>query len=216
MSKLDDCIALAKGCKYYKDKYEVLLQENIELKTSLHQAQTNGAAIVKVSGEKITETAEFKAIQAKTKEFVETTNKEKEQLGKESDVLLKSMTKLSAELQQAVEANTSLVNENDALKAKINSLMAERMEEQKEAYTKLLENKDINADARVALEKNDVLIKNLRDEIEELKKLEEYKVKYDTEHKKVISLESELDMLRRSANTSSVVEDDDDDSLLIN
>lgn len=210
MSKLDDCKALATGCVYYKKKYEELAKENIELKSSLHQAKTNGAAIVKVSGEKITETAEFKAIQEKTKEFVESTNKEKEQLGKESDVLLKSMTKLSAELQQATEANTSLVNENDALKAKINNLMAERMAEQKEAYTKLLENKDTDADARVALEKNNTLIKNLQNEIEELKGLEKYKKMYEEEHAKVISLESELDMMRRSAGTSSVVVDDDE------
>lgn len=216
MSRLDDCKVLAAGCAYYKEKYEKLAKENIELKSSLHQAKTNGVAVVNVSGEKVTETEEFKAIQAKTKEFVEATNKEKEQLGQESSVLLKSMTKLSAELQQVTEANSNLASENDALKARINTLMAEQMKEQKEAYSKLLEDKDTNADARLALEQNNTLIKNLQSEIEELKKLEKYKKLYEDEHAKVISLESELDVLRRSANTSSVVSDEVDDSFLMN
>ena len=125
------------------------------------------------------------------------------------------MTKLSAELQQVTEANSNLANENDALKARINNLMAEQMKEQKEAYTKLLENKDTNADARLALEQNNTLIKNLQGEIEELKKLEKYKKMYEDEHAKVISLESELDVLRRSASTSSVVSDEVDDSFLM-
>lgn len=219
MSRLDDCRTLAKGCDYYKKKYEEATEKTIRLESEIHQLQTRGYVVATTSTAEVVNTPEFQEVQAKAKEYIAMYEKEKEQLSQESNVLLRSMTKLSAELSAAVEANSTLTSENDSLKTRLQNMMDERLKEQNNTFDELLKGKDITYEQKTALDKANKLIEDLKSEIEEkdkeLENLLKYKKMYEDEHVKVGRLESEIDVLKRSATTSSLVEDDEDDDLLI-
>ena len=217
MSKDADLKALACGCAYYKNKFEEKSQRVVELEASLHSLESKGYAVATVvSPAEIENSCEFRDINQRNQDYISMSEKEKEQLSNESKVLLQSMTKVSAELSQAVEANQNLVKENDALKAENQKMLNERLSEQKESSSELIKNKDIASESKLALEKQNKLIEDLTAKNEELQKLESYKKMYEDEHSKVSKLESDLDVLKRSAAQSSVVTDDSDDDLLIN
>lgn len=220
MSREDDCRALAKGCSYYKKKFEEVTEKNIKLESEIRTLQTQGYVVTTTtSAADVIDSPEFKEIQLKTKEYVAMSEKEKEQLSQESNVLLRSMTKLSAELSLTVESNASLMAENDSLKTRIQNMMDERMKEQSKSYDELLKDKDLTYESKMALDKANQLIQELKLQIEEQTKevegLTKYKGMYEEEHRKVIRLEDELDILRRSASKSTVVEDDTDDLLIM-
>ena len=167
--------------------------------------------------EYIKETPEFKEMQAKMKEATElmTQNVKKgelsEQTEKENAVLLRSMTKLSSELNQAVEANTNLLQENDRLKAKIQEMTEEKLKEVKDTSDELMKNKDVAYEAKVALERADKTIESLTSDVEHYKGFEKYKEMYEKAKVRIEQLETEVSILKRSAAMSTVVDDEDED-----
>lgn len=207
MSSYNDCRALAKGCAYYKKKYEELAEKSIKLETEISVLQTKGYVVTS----NVVETPEFQQIKLKAQEYVAMTEKEKEQLSQESNVLLRSMTKLSAELSAAVETNTALSAENDSLKARIQEMLDERLKEQGNLYDEMLKNKDMSHESEVVIRKANETIQELRKQVDDYKKdvdsLAKYKGLYEQEHKKVIQLENELKELK---NGSAVADDDMD------
>jgi len=231
MNRIEELKVLSKGYAQYKKMYEDALKENENLKSQVVMLEkktedvmlpaemiSDGSGEV-LDGVEIRTSGQLIEFKRKVNDFIEKAKKENADLKNESDVMLRSMTRLSGDLKDITEANSKLSEENKALTSKLQKITEEKYDVQKETTTELLKSKDISLESRLALEKQTKQIEDLTTENDSLKseltELKEFKTKYNSAVTEISELRVELDMLKRSTATSTFVTDGDDDSLLI-
>ncbi len=214
MSLQSDVKALARGCDFYRQKYEDVSTQLAKAQSAIEQMKTTGRARGYVTKEDIIASPEFQDFITKIKMQYEQsappTDNEREKMNQQSDVLLNSLVKVSSEINLLKEANTALSNENNDLKNQIQAMLSNRINEQQDMFADALKNQDIAYESKSALEKASQLIADLRAENTRLQEYVKYKEMYEKEHEELIRVGNQLDEVMRSGKTASFVDDVDD------
>ena len=210
MSLQNDVMVLARGCDFYKQKYEEVSTQLAKATAAIEQMRVTGRAQNYVTKEDVINSQEFQNFVKKVADNANFTDEERSQLNQQSDTLLKSLVKVSGELEQFKTANADLANENNDLKNQIQAMLSNKITEQQSLFEDALKNKDIAFETKSALEKASQLIADLQTENARLQEYVKYKEMYEKEHEQLINMSNQLDDLMRGSKTASFVDDADD------
>ena len=210
MSLQNDVMVLARGCDFYKQKYEEVSTQLAKATAAIEQMRVTGRAQNYVTKEDVINSQEFQNFVKKVADNANFTDEERSQLNQQSDTLLKSLVKVSGELEQFKSANADLANENNDLKNQIQAMLSNKITEQQSLFEDALKNKDIAFETKSALEKASQLIADLQTENARLQEYVKYKEMYEKEHEQLINMSNQLDDLMRGSKTASFVDDADD------